>query len=166
MCLRNISTVVWMISVSPSLPPSPLSRDASGRRNWTRTLNQSPGRAVLRYQAFHMTLLTEFLCSSSSWQYKEWADGALPRLEAILWPSSVLNIVTNGKPWRTLGGITQKQKFGTAREREREREGGLCLQMHFGSKCRKILKCLFFGANFCLSVRRNCLLPNLLIKPS
>lgn len=105
------------ICVSLPSPPPPL-RDARGRRNWTRTLNQSPGRGVLRYQAFHMTVLTEFLCSSSSWQYKEWADGALPRLEAILWPSSVLNIVTNGKPWRTLGGITQKQKFATARERE------------------------------------------------
>lgn len=73
-----------------------------------KSSNQSPCHAMLRFRAFHMTLLTPILCSSSSWQYKEWADGTLSRLGAILW--LVLNNVTNGKPCRTFSGITQKKK--------------------------------------------------------
>lgn len=81
-----------------------------------------------------------FLCSSSSWQYKEWADDILPRLEAILWLSSELSNVTNGKPWRTFGGITQKQSL-------KQRGGELCLQMHFGSRYFAIFETSILAAD-------------------
>ncbi len=122
---------------STFIHPSFSSSEMWKRRNWTWTLNQSAGRAVFRYLAFHMTFIdSEFLCSSSSWQYKEWADGALPRLEATLSLSSVLNNVTNVKPWRTFRGITQKQSL-------KQWDKVLCLQMHFGNRYFKFWKCLF-----------------------
>lgn len=76
-----------------------------------RLISHQCARHILISSISHDFIDSEFLCSSSFWQYKEWTGGALPRLEAILSLSSVLNIVTNGKPWRTLGGITQKQSL-------------------------------------------------------
>lgn len=77
-------------------------------REWTRTLNQSPGHAMFQYQTFHMTLLTlsfyallhpDSIKNGLTALPHDWGAGSLP--------SSVLNVVTNGRPWRTLAGITQ-----------------------------------------------------------
>lgn len=57
-----------------------------------------------------------------------------------MWLSSELSNVTNGKPWRTFGGITQKQSL-------KQRGGELCLQMHFGSRYFAIFETSILAAD-------------------
>lgn len=101
--------------------------------------NQSLRCAMFRYQAFHMALSTL-------------------RFYALLHPDSIknglttfsqdwrpfcgseLSNVTNGKPWRTFGGITQKQSL-------KQRGGELCLQMHFGSRYFAIFETSILAAD-------------------
>lgn len=42
----------------PTLPPAPPFFLLQDVREWTSTLNQSPGHTMFQYQTFHMTLLT------------------------------------------------------------------------------------------------------------
>lgn len=85
---------------------------------------------MFRYQVFHMTLLTlSFYAllhpdsiknglTALSEDWGRWEGGG--GWGGILCLSSVLNNVTNGKPCRTYGGITQRR--------------GLSLQKYFGCK--------------------------------
>lgn len=98
------------LSLSLFLPPPPfLSSDCI---TTGPGLNPSPGRTVFRYQAFHMTLLT---LSLYALLHPDSLKNGLPAcgtsLEAILWLSSLVSNVTNGKPWRRFRGITQKQSL-------------------------------------------------------
>lgn len=58
LCLRNIwkqSTILHKDFCIIPPPPFFLHWDV---RDWTKTLNQSPGHTMFQYQTFHMTLLT------------------------------------------------------------------------------------------------------------
>lgn len=79
---------LYYVSSPPpsSLPPALSSSEMRGHHNWTWTLNQSPGRAAFRYQAFHMTLLT-------------------PSWYALLHPDSIKNGLTAlFQDWRPFCG--------------------------------------------------------------
>lgn len=72
--------------LSPSIPLFSSSETLDHHHNWTWTLNQSPGRGMFRYQAFHMTLLT-------------------PSCYALLHPDSIKNGLTAlFRDWRPFCG--------------------------------------------------------------
>lgn len=110
LCYRNkwslCAIVHQWFSISLPRPSSP--SPTQDVREWTRTLNQSPGHAMFQYQTFHMTLLTlSFYALLHPDSIKNGLTALLHDWRAGSLPSSVLNIVTNGRPWRTLAGITQ-----------------------------------------------------------
>lgn len=123
---------------TPPAPPFFLLQDV---REWTWTLNQSPGHTMFQYQTFHMTLLTlsfyallhpDSIKNGLTALFQDWGGGV--RGGGVLLLSSVLNVVTNGWPWRTFAGITQSL---------RPRGGGGCLRMRVGSRYLRIYRRLF-----------------------